>query len=234
MKIFIPNCRFKNILFPQFFFKMSQQNFYIYSACGHPSLVISLSFALCTTFTLLLSPVTHITIFLSLCLFLISSVYDFWPIPVADQSKPWICCHLLAGIAGSVPTRGMECGVSVIEYSRRGGLGPLRLSGHEKRNMIFDISVFSFFFLFIYIILLPRPLFSVLFVSFHESLHFHIFSVSVFYVFLNHVSESSVYFSISIPLSLFVLYICENPKVPTVLKYKWFGPKHDRYSQHNL
>ena len=58
------------------------------------------------------------------------------------------------------------------------------------------------------------------------------FSVSVFDVFLNHVSESSVYFSFSIPLSLFVLYVCENPRVPTVLKYKWFDPKHDRYSQH--
>jgi hypothetical protein len=44
--------------------------------------------------------------------------------------------------------------------------------------------------------------------------------VSVFDVFLNHVSESSVYFSLSISLSLFVLYICENPKVLTVLKYK--------------
>jgi hypothetical protein len=37
------------------------------------------------------------------------------PIPVAAWSKEWVCCHSLAGIAGSDPVEGMDvCLVFVV------------------------------------------------------------------------------------------------------------------------
>jgi hypothetical protein len=80
---------------------------------------------------------------------------------VAAPSKAWVYGLSLAGVVGSNPARGMdvclllsvgccrvevsatglslvqrspiECGVSVIEEPRRGGLGLLGLSGHEEK-----------------------------------------------------------------------------------------------------
>ena len=36
------------------------------------------------------------------------------PVPVAARSKAWVCCRLLAGIAGSNPAVGMMSVVSVV------------------------------------------------------------------------------------------------------------------------
>jgi hypothetical protein len=32
----------------------------------------------------------------------------FVPVPVAAQSKAWVCCHSIAGVVGSNPTGGMD------------------------------------------------------------------------------------------------------------------------------
>jgi hypothetical protein len=38
----------------------------------------------------------------------IKYIGDYQPIPVAEQSKAWVCSRSLAGIAGSKPGGGMD------------------------------------------------------------------------------------------------------------------------------